>query len=165
MLEDAPARFRVAIAPDLARQMKPDDLVAIQTADKTLPARLSELSPELDPATRSQVAFFDLDPGAGMPPARATGTLILADTQQVRGAWVPLSALRQGPRGAWTLMTVAEDENGTPVVGVEAAEILRLDAGRAFVRGSFSDGTQFLPHGTHRVVPGESVRLTGAETG
>ncbi|MGP1355755.1 efflux RND transporter periplasmic adaptor subunit [Roseicyclus sp.] len=155
LLEDAPARFRVALDPALAGRLVPRAAVEIETAGGRLPARLAELAPELDAATRARVAFFDLAPGTEAPPARASGDVILPEIRAERGAWVPLAALRQGPRGAWTLLTLAEDET----IALEAAEILHLDGERAYVRGSFADGALYLPGGTHRVVPGEPVTL------
>lgn len=162
LLEDGPARFRVALDPALALRLAPGVSVEIETANARLPARLAELAPELDPATRSRLAFFDLAPGADAPPARATGEVVLSDTRDAVGAWVPLSALRQGPQGVWTLLTLTDGDDGRATVAQEAAEILHLDEGRAFVRGSFEDGTRYLPAGTHRVVPGETVRLAEA---
>jgi hypothetical protein len=134
----------------------------VETGGRRLSARLSERAPDLDPSTRARVAWFELAPGADAPPARASGDVLLPETLTERGAWVPLSALRQGPRGAWTLLVVT-GEGPEATVAVEAAEILRLDAGRAYVRGSFEDGARYLPDGTHRVVPGEAVRLAEAE--
>ncbi|MDJ0820423.1 MAG: efflux RND transporter periplasmic adaptor subunit [Paracoccaceae bacterium] len=162
LLEAGPARFRVAVDPELAARLLPNSEVEIDTSGRALSARLAELAPELDPATRNQIAYFDLLPSTSAPPARTTGEVILPDTQSEIGVWVPLSALRRGPRGAWTLLTVTKDDHGIATVGQEAAEVLHLDESRAFVRGSFSDGTLYLPGGTHRVVPGEAVRLAEA---
>lgn len=97
------------------------------------------------------MAFFDVVSGP-VPPDGSTGEIALTQSVAQAGAWVPLAALRQGPRGTWTLVTV---ENG--VAGVEAAEILHLEGDGAFVRGTFEDGASFLPAGTHRVVPGQAV--------
>jgi membrane fusion protein, multidrug efflux system len=155
LLEDAPARFRVALDPALAAGLVPGAAVEIETTGGRLPARLAELAPELDAATRSRLAFFDLAPGTQAPPARTSGDVVLPEVLSERGAWVPLSALRQGPRGAWTLLTVAEGDT----IALEAAEILHLDGERAYVRGTFADGALYLPGGTHRVVPGETVTL------
>lgn len=158
LLEDAPARFRVSLDPDLAARLAPGVEVEIETAGNRLSARLFELAPELDAATRGRVAFFDLYPGTTAPPARASGEVVLIEVLHERGAWVPVSALRQGPRGSWTLLVVEEGQ-----VRVEAAEVLHLDMGRAYVRGSFRDGALYLSGGTHRVVPGETVMLAETE--
>lgn len=163
ILEEGPARFRVAIDPALTKQLRRDTDLQIEVSGLKVSARLAELAPELDAGTRGQVVFFNLAQAGETPPARTTGEIILPDTQDAAGAWVPISALRQGPRGAWTLLTIAQaDGDGTATVSQEAAEILYLDAGRAFIRGSFSDGALYLPDGTHRVVPGETVRVSEA---
>lgn len=156
LLEEGPARFRVGLDPALAATMTPGLQVQIDTGLSTIPARLSHLSPGLDAATRSRIAFFDVEAEVS-PPSRATGEVEVTEVVQAHGAWAPLSALRQGPRGTWLVMTVTEDAQ--PVIGVEAAEVLYLDEDRAFIRGSFTDGTMILPAGTHRVVPGEPVRV------
>lgn len=162
LLEYAPVRFRVAIDPALAETMASGMNVEITVGSQTLTASLSELAPEIDPDTRSRLAWFDVAADIA-PPARATGEVRVETTRHERGAWVDLSALRQGPRGTWTLLTVDPGTDGTGVIAVEAAEILHLDGARAFIRGSFADGVLILPAGTHRVVPGEAVRLAEVE--
>jgi RND family efflux transporter MFP subunit len=163
LLEDAPARFRVAIDPDLAETLTPGQPVEITAGDRRFEARLAELSPDLDPATRSRVAFFDLATGVDAPPARSTGEVRLVDARDIAGAWVPVSSLWQGPRGAWTILVAVPGEDAGATIATEAVEVLHLDGARAFVRGSFADGAQFLAGGTHRVVPGEAVRLAEVE--
>jgi len=163
LLEAGPARFRVAIDPALADTLEPGQSVEIMTGGRGLEARLAELSPELDAATRSRLAFFDVAPEAEAPPARSTGEVLLTETRAITGAWVPLSALWQGPRGTWTILIAEPGDAARATIATEAVEILHLDGDRAFVRGSFADGALFLPGGTHRVVPGEVVLLTGAE--
>ncbi len=156
LLETGPARFRVGLDPELAAGLSPGVAVEIDTGTALYAARLDHLAPELEAATRSRIAFFELTDDIA-PPSRATGEVILSENLEAEGAWMPLSALRQGPRGTWVVLTVSDGD--APTIGLEAAEILHLDQGRAFVRGSFEDGTQILPDGTHRVVPGETVRL------
>ncbi|CTQ48533.1 efflux RND transporter periplasmic adaptor subunit [Jannaschia donghaensis] len=149
--QDVPPRFRVGLDPALADALEQGRDAVVTTGGLPLPARLSRLSPSLDPATRSRTAFFDLIVGPS-PPDRATGSVELRQRIDGVGAWVPLSALRQGPRGTWTLLTVSGGR-----VGVEAAEVLHIEAARAFVRGTFADGATFISAGAHRVVPGQMV--------
>ena len=163
LLENGLPRFRVAIDPDLAAETRPGTEVRILADGRTFDAVLSELAPELDAATRGRLAYFDLVPGAEPPPARSTGEVQLLDRQARRGAWVPVSALWQGPRGTWTILTVEDAGERAATIATEAVEVLRLDGERAFVRGSFADGARYLADGTHRVVPGETVLLAGAE--
>ena len=86
--------------------------------------------------------------------------LVLPRTVSARGTWLPLSALTEGRKGLWSVLTIAERE-GAPVVEREAAEILHIDGDRAFVRGTFAEGARLLLDGTNRVTPGQNVALAG----
>lgn len=154
LLEDGPARFRAGVAPDVAGTLRLGDAVTVEIDGRALPARLAQVAPELDAATRSRTLFFDLD--GSPPPSLSTGEIVLTETVRGAGAWLPLSALRQGPEGSWRIVTVADG-----VAGVEAVEVLRTDGDRVFVRGTIRDGMAYLPDGTHRVVPGEPVAPQG----
>lgn len=155
LTEAAPPRFRVGLAPELAIILSVGDMATVEVKGQTHALRLASLSPELDPVTRSRMAWFEAD-NALLPPGRTMGTLILTQRIDVPDAWVPLSALRPGPQATWVLTTA---QNGT--VGLEAAEIVLLDGERAFVRGTFQDAMPYLPNGTHRVVPGQTVTVPG----
>ncbi|MEM6710707.1 MAG: efflux RND transporter periplasmic adaptor subunit [Pseudomonadota bacterium] len=161
LLEDGPSRFRVGLDPQLAPDLLEDGVAQIETAVGIFDATLSSRTPELDAATRAQVVTFDVEADV---PARTTGEIVLSDSIDARGAWLPLRALRQGPRGTWTVLTVEENE-ASASIGVEAVEIIHVGEGQVFARGTFVDGTLFLPDGTHRVVPGELVALVGTPNG
>ncbi len=150
LLQDGAPRFRAGLDPALAEALTLGDPVEITLGTGTRTATLAHLSPELDTMTRARTALFDVDGPA--PPSRATGEVALTQRIEATGAWIPLSALRQGPRGTWILLTV---EDGA--VATEAAEILHVQGARAFIRGTFTDGTEFITGGTHRVVPGQPV--------
>ncbi|SDZ56396.1 RND family efflux transporter, MFP subunit [Jannaschia faecimaris] len=151
LIEAAPPRFRVSLDPRLAEALHEDVDAVIEVGGLRLPGRLSRLAPSLDPATRGRTAWFDVVTDLTLPDL-TTGEIAFAQWIEGAGAWVPLSALSAGPQATWTLLTV---EDG--VVGVEAAEVLYIEGDRAFVRGTFRDGDAYLPSGTHRVVPGQTV--------
>lgn len=154
LTEAAPSRFHVGLAPELATALSAGDAATVEVAGETQIVRLAALSPELDPTTRSRAAWFEAESGF-LPPDRTMGTLILTQRIDMAGAWVPMAALRPGPRATWVLTTVRDE-----TVELEAAEIVHLDGDRAFVRGTFRDGMPYLPGGTHRVVPGQVVILS-----
>jgi hypothetical protein len=123
------------------------------------------LAPGLEPGTRARAAFFAVEGAA--PPSRAAGEVVFALTVEAPtpGAWVPLAALRQGPRGTWQVVTVEDGPDG-PVAGIEAVEIVHAEGGRAFVSGTIRDGMRYVPDGSHRIVPGERLTLADeARTG
>jgi RND family efflux transporter MFP subunit len=150
LIESGAPQFRAGLPPDLADRIEPGARAEVTIDGQPWPATLTRIAPDLDPVTRARLAFFDLPRDA--PSARSTGELRIVEQVAADGAWVPVSALRQGPRGTWTLLVVRDG-----VVAVEAAEILSLDTGQAFVRGTFRNGDLYVPGGVHRVVPGQRV--------
>lgn len=155
LLEDQAPRLRVGVDPRLAATLSPGDAVTVEDGDTAYTARLTQIAPDLDPMTRSRTLFFTFDDTA--PPARTSADLVLTQTVDMPGAWLPLSALRQGPEGTWQIMTVAQGPSG-PVAGLEAVEVIAIDGPAAFVRGTFTDGQRYITEGTHRVVAGEAIR-------
>ena len=156
LTEDAPPRFHAGLAPEIAAGLAEGEQAVIRAEGRSIPARLAGVAPTLDSATRSRMAFFELE-GDELPPDGSTGEVALMRRVEGVGAWVPLAALRPGPRATWTLLTVRGG-----MVAPEAAEIVHLEADRAYVRGTFGDDTAYLPGGTHRVVPGQAVTVSEA---
>lgn len=153
LIETAPPRFHVGLDPTAAATLSIGAEATILSAGMTLPATLTGMSPSLDAMTRSRTAWFDVTDDT-TPADRTTGEISFDQRIDQQGAWIPLAALRQGPNATWTVLVVDDG-----IVGVEAAEILHLEADRAFVRGTFQNGTSFIPGGTHRVVPGQAVTI------
>ncbi|MGR3492733.1 MAG: efflux RND transporter periplasmic adaptor subunit [Shimia sp.] len=156
LLEGGAPRFRAGLAPELAASLAPGTAVTVDLGGQRYDATLSQLAPDLDPATRARVAFFDI---AEPAPAGLTGTVAFEQGVASEGAWVPLSALRNGPRGTWQLLTVTD---GT--VEIEAAEVKHIAGEAAFIRGTFTDGAAFIPEGAHRLVPGQAVSIAAEQT-
>ncbi len=158
LLEDSAPRLRVGLPADLASDLPVDAQAEAQFGNTTYSARLVHLRPDLDPTTRTRSAVFELVLEDGqIPPAFGqSGQIRLEQAVTDAGSWVPLMSLREGVNGSWTILTVdAEDR-----AALEAVELLHTDEDRAFVRGSFPDGTPLIAAGPHRVVPGQAVRAT-----
>ncbi len=158
LLQDGPVLFRAGLDPALADGPSMGVAADILVGDCALPARLVRLAPELEAGTRARTAFFEVEGAA--PPSRAAGEVVFALTARAPtpGAWLPLAALLQGPRGTWQVVTVEEGDAG-PVAGIEAVEVVHAEGGRAFVTGTIRDGMRYVPEGAHRIVPGESLVL------
>lgn len=158
--QSGPRRFRVGIAPELADRLGSDTPLVLRIDGQEMPARLSALLPGLDPATRTRTVLLDLADGA-TPPFGAVGEVVLRDTVAAVGAWLPVSALLDGPRGTWLVRTVGPDG----VIASEAVEILHAETERVYVRGTLRDGAQVVATGPHRVVPGQVVSVQTAAAG
>ena len=79
------------------------------------------------------------------------------------GFWVPTTALTEGLRGMWTVYSVAALDD-VAVVRREAVEVLHAETDRAFVRGTLEASDEIVASGLHRVVPGQRVRVSGAQS-
>ncbi|MBV6658419.1 MAG: efflux RND transporter periplasmic adaptor subunit [Devosiaceae bacterium] len=165
VLQEGAPMFRVGIDPSLASETAALNGAQITINGRDYDARFVGLRPDLDPQTRTRTALYALE--TDEPVYLQAGTLALAPSIDQAGYTVPLSALRDGVRGLWTVLSLTPDEaqEATYRVGTEAVEVLHLDAETAFVTGTMDGPLTLIPAGTHRVVPGERVRLitqTGA---
>lgn len=161
LMESARPQIRVGVPQDHAAHLNIASDYFVDYAGARISARLIAVRPDIDPATRTLVALFDLKPS---PLVRfgATAHLALEIRRPADGFWLPLSTLQSGTRGLWTVLTVVEDENGARV-GRESVEILTVDGDRAFVRGTLADGTALIAGGGHRIVPGTRIRPVEAK--
>ncbi|MEM6421353.1 MAG: hypothetical protein AAF698_02105, partial [Pseudomonadota bacterium] len=113
------------------------------------------VTPRVEPTTRTVPVLVDLRAEDGFAMGEVV-RLILARRVEARGAWVPLTALKEAERGLWSIQTItgpADDQR----VAREAVEILHVADGRAFVRGSVADGALVVPVGVHRLGQGQRV--------
>lgn len=160
VLEDGHRQLRVGLPPEVAAKLDGAKTYQVRTQTGVVDARLYASRPDLQSATRTVTALFDVETQDATPFGEIV-TLMLEREIEERGAWVPLVALQEGDRGLWSLLTVAE-EDGQPVVKREAAEVLHVDGAHAYVRGTFAPGASAIANGTNRVVPGQFVALAGS---
>jgi RND family efflux transporter MFP subunit len=155
IIETGRPEARIGIPPDAATALQVGSSHTIHIAGRAVEATLTALRPDLDGRTRTVTALFRLD----RPVAAPVGEVVRWERRRLvetGGAWLPLSALREGENGLWTLMTVAGGPNG-PEIALEAAEVVHVSGDRAFVRGSFAAGARVVAEGHNRVVPGQPV--------
>lgn len=157
LLDTAPPRLRVGLPPDLARTLSPGDRVRVAVDGTELPATVRHLRPELDADTRSRAVVLTVDAPA-LP--GQTARLILSQQIDEPGFWAPLSALREGVRGSWSVMALEPTPDGDRTVPV-AVEVIHTDGARVFLRGMLPDGGRILGRGPDRVAPGQTVLAVG----
>ena len=149
-------RLRVALPANLDPALLRDPRLSI--GGQEVPVTMMTVRPDIDPATNSRSAVFLLpDQPAGAsgnsPYPGQTGQLVAEVTLAMRGAWVPLDALRPNPEGTWMLIRVSPDGIAERV----DVDIGHLRADKAFVSGAFVDGERVVAAGIHKVVPGQAL--------
>jgi RND family efflux transporter MFP subunit len=158
LIERDRPQVRVGLPEAVAASLSQGQPITIETALGPVGATVNAVRADIDPRTRTQIVLLDL-PATDAAFGSAVEVMV-ERTVAASGFWVPVTALREGRRGLWTLMTVVPGEDG-PVAGTESVEILFLQGERAYVRGSLADGAEIVADGNHRVVPGSPLGRAG----
>ncbi len=148
-------QVRVGLLPGIAAGLRPGDAFEVLSGGQRMTARYASRQAEIDPVTRTLPVLFDLEGADGLPYGAVLRLTVEREVAE-RGAWLPLSALSEGPRGLWTVLVVDRTEDGARVAR-EAVEVIHADGARAYVRGALEDGTEVISGGTHRLAPGQAV--------
>src|SRR4051794_9058073 len=125
--------------------------------DKKYVAKLREIAPSADPATRTYLAKFSL-PGAGDSVSLGmTATLTLADPATDRVARLPLSALyNQG--GNPSLYVVNDAGN----VALQPVSVKSYDSDNVVISGGVEDGAKVVTLGVQKLDPAQKVRVVSS---
>ena len=107
--------------------------------------------------TRTVDILVNLSSNAGLRPGDLA-TLLGQRHGDSIGSWIPASALSNGLRGLWRVFVVKEQKGLT--LESRTVEVIYTNGERAFVRGALSDGDRLVIGGTHKLSPGQSVKLS-----
>ncbi len=150
VVENGRPHLRVGVPLDIAQQRLNDVRVEIGGTDYT--AGLIALLPDVDPVTRTRTALFEVNTDADLTFGQ-TARLMLTDIEETPGLWVPVTTLREGLRGQWTLFAV-DDQNTVRALTVQ---VMHADGDQVFVRGAFPEDVALITSGPQRVTVGQAV--------
>lgn len=150
IVEEGAPRFRVGLPIDL----KKEDLAAatVDLDGTQYELTLITLRPDIDPVTRTRTALFEIQGAAGVTFGQ-TARLSVQDEVQKDGLWIPVTTLKEGLRGQWTVLVV-DAEN---IVREATVQVLHTKGDDVFVWGAFPDGVRLIETGPHRVSVGQIV--------
>ena len=125
--------------------------------NKKYQAKLREISPSADPATRTYLAKFSL-PGAGdNVELGMTATLTLCDQKTARVARLPLSALYDaGDRPSFYVVGDAGELALKPVT------IKAYESNDVVISGGVDDGAKVVALGVQKLDPSQKVRVVSS---
>lgn len=149
--EGGRADFRVGLPTTL----RPDSLMntRIRVSGQEYEVRLRAIRPDIDFRTNTRIAIFEVLT-QDLVSFGLSATLIGEVSEPLRGAWVPVDAMRPSAQGYWIVLAVDEDMIARRV----AVEVQHLRGDQAYVIGAFDSGTRIISGGAHKVVPGQTVR-------
>ena len=125
--------------------------------DKKYAAKLREIAPAADPATRTYLAKFSL-PGAGDTVSLGmTATLTLADAATERVARLPLSALYSQGGDPSLYVVDAEGE-----VALRPVAIKSYGSNDVVVTGGVDEGSKVVVLGVQKLDPAQKVRVVSS---
>jgi membrane fusion protein, multidrug efflux system len=157
LLESGLARVRIGLPPRVAMGLEPGQSANVTVNGRVFSARLKALRRDLSLATRTVPAIFEIEITSRIPYGELA-SFFASRQLDARGAWVPVGALSEGPKGLWSISTVVSSDEGTRT-GKEVVEVLHVESSQAFVRGSFVDGAQIVTTGLNRIAPGQVVTI------
>ena len=174
LLETTRLRARIGVAQSSADDLEPGQSLNVTIRERVVSARVEAVRPDLDQRTRTVTVLLGLDDPNAADWVRCgdLATLNLNRTIEQPGFWLPEKALSEGVRGLWTCLTAqplaeTEADHVDPLDSYRLArrelEILHVEAGRVFARGTLRPGDLVMVDGGHRVVPGQLVEVAFRE--
>ncbi len=126
-------------------------------------ANVLAVGADMNPVTRTVSARLSL-PGLPNVINGDLMTLLLPETIDQAGFWVPISAITDGMRGLWTvyaLMPTGEQSEFGEIYRIESRDIhVEYTTGdQAYIQGSLESGEAIVHGGLNRFVPGQRVLL------
>jgi RND family efflux transporter MFP subunit len=168
LVEDGALEVRVGLPSTRIADMKIGEDYTFNTSATRFEARLRGLSGQVEQATQTISAVFDIKPvNQNLIPGQ-TARLSLSVPLEQAGFWVPLSALREDRRGLWSLFALDADPThaGQYILTPRLVEILFAGADQVYVRGPIKDGTLVLVEGNQSVSAGMAVQpVMNTQTG
>ncbi|PAU82191.1 hypothetical protein CK501_03315 [Halovibrio salipaludis] len=158
VLDPESLEARIGMPAGAAADYAPGDRVALTAGGHALEGTVLERLPELDPGRRTRTLRVELDTSAPVMPGQIAHLRHATEVSQ-SGHVLPESALTRARSGLWAVLVLEPD-------GEEAHRIRRVNVewlyshdGRVLVRGPLEADMDVVDGGTHRVVPGQRVRI------
>ena len=157
--DTATPEVRVGLPNHIVDRFSVGDAISVDTAKGLASARIKSVLPVRDLSTRTVDVILTFQNREGILPGDLVTWPVAVDVQ-TPGYWVPLSALIQSVRGLWGVYVAAPAENGLHRVTSRTVDVIYQDKSRVFVRGALREGELMIADGTHRVVPGQVVKVS-----
>jgi RND family efflux transporter MFP subunit len=143
----------------LARAKSGEARVSIWSApDKLYVAKLRELAPSADPATRTYLAKFSM-PGVGDEVQLGmTAMLILSEPASERVARLPLSALFDQGSGP----SVYTADAATGAITLKPVSVKAYESNDVLISGGVEEGAKVVTLGVQKLNPAEKVKVVSS---
>ena len=167
LLETDRPRARIGVAPEVARGLTQGQSLTLQAGGLPIAGTVAAIRPDLTTATRTTTILVALqDERIGDRFSFGDTVAFHVERRVARpGFRLPLSALVEGERGLWSVLTVEHDDPRGPTVGLEVVEVLHASGNSVYVTGTLRSGSLVVDEGRERIIPGQRVSLSGGQEG
>jgi RND family efflux transporter MFP subunit len=128
-------------------------------ADKKYAAKLREIAPTADPATRTYLAKFSLPDAGDNVSLGMTATLTLSDSATERVAKLPLSALYS--QGGDPSLYIVDDKGD---VALKPINVKSYESNCVVISGGVDEGAKVVALGVQKLDPAQKVRIVSSLT-
>jgi RND family efflux transporter MFP subunit len=125
--------------------------------NKKYAAKLREIAPNADPATRTYLAKFSLPDAGDTVSLGMTATLTLADRETDRVARLPLSALFS--EGGGPSLYVVDDKGD---VALQPVSVKSYESNDVVITGGVDEGAKIVVLGVQKLDPAQKVRVVSS---
>src|ERR1700724_3844690 len=125
--------------------------------NKKYAAKLREIAPNADPATRTYLAKFSLPDAGETVSLGMTATLTLADAATTRVARLPLSALFS--EGGDPSLYIVDDKGE---VALKPVSVKSYETNCVVITGGVDDGSKVVVLGVQKIDPAQKVRVVSS---
>jgi RND family efflux transporter MFP subunit len=126
-------------------------------AEKKYAAKLREVAPSADPATRTYLAKFSLPDVGESVSLGMTATLTLSDQKTERVARLPLSALYS--QGGEPSLYVVDDKGA---ISLKSVVVKSYDSNCVVISGGVDEGAKIVTLGVQKLDPSQKVRVVSS---
>ena len=172
-LFDSAARLvRVGLPIDVQLSLSRQQPYTVRKANTSFVAQFKGARPDIEEATRTVDALFEIDSEKAKDKGAqlVLGELVELEIVQqsaVPGYWVPISALSEGERGLWSVLTAQiNDEDAQSAELYEVVRnhinIVHTEGDQVYISALLPDNALIIDNGSHRVVAGQRVNVVSS---
>lgn len=160
LVEDSSPEVKIGVPIPVASRMQRGSDRQITIGGREYNATVSSILPEVNTATRTRTVVLKLSPTAATEVSpKQIARLKVTQTNNTDGYWLPITALVKGDRGLWTCYALVTENNESKAER-RYLELLETQGDRVLVRGTIQPGDEIITDGTHRLVPGQLVKVS-----
>ncbi|PHR59258.1 MAG: hypothetical protein COA47_09860 [Robiginitomaculum sp.] len=145
LVESEHLELKVGLPVNIASSLALGDLVQVNIGHGVIQAKMRRSTNVVNPVTQTVDTIFNFTGEGAKPVSGQSARIQLQDQLLQRGFLVPISALREGNRGLWSLYTLLpQKDDQAYILSPVPVEIIHAGEREVYVRGPIKNGSMIL---------------------